>query len=214
MNKDIDKDGNGANKTEGKPKREIKNKEFAEKPKRNNKTVTSAEPISKHSDKFRKPKQFDKPVNLEIDKRNKLIIKLFRMIDLPIRLIGDDVHPAIVYNDEIELNCKINNFELIFLDAPSSKNVIYTVKLNHNPIFDKNQILKCISDYKAKSVFKVALDSKPKLFLTGYAFLNKEEKLGRYPIFSSYNPRIYFSEEKAKEISEELKSNGYSAIFE
>lgn len=168
-----------------------------------------------------KGKKFDKKftgkkteVNDVTERRNKLLIKFFRLIDLPVRLIGDDDKPDMIYNEEVILNAFVNNFELNFTDSPTSKNVVYSVKLNENPRFDKNRILQCLTEYKARAIFRVSLKTTPKLYLTGYNFLNKEEKLGRYPVFSSYNPKIYFTEEKAKEIANELNNDGYQAIHE
>jgi len=149
-----------------------------------------------------------------IERRNKFLVKFFSLIDLPVRMIGDDNSPAMIYNEEVVLNAYVHNFELRFTDSPISKNVVYTVKLTDNPRFDKNRILQCLSEYKARAVYKVVLKTIPKLYLTGYNFLNKAEKLGRYPVFSSYNPKIYFSEEKAKEIVSELNSDGYQAVCE
>jgi hypothetical protein len=168
-----------------------------------------------------KGKKFDKKftgkkleANDVTERRNKLLIKFFRLIDLPVRLIGDDDKPEMLYNEEVILNATVNNFELNFTDSPTSNNVVYTVKLNENPRFDKNRILQFLTEYKARAIFKVALKTTPKLYLAGYNFLNKEEKLGRYPVFSGYNPKIYFTEEKAKEIVKELISDGYQAVYE
>jgi hypothetical protein len=149
-----------------------------------------------------------------ITKRNKLLVNFFKLIGLPVRVIGDETYPDMVYNEEVTLNAFVNNFELNFTDAPKSKNVIYTVKLNENPRFDKNKILSCISDYPSRAIYKVAIKTTPTLYLSGYNFLNKEEKQGRYPVFSSYNPKIYFTEEKAKEIINELIQDGYGAVLE
>lgn len=149
-----------------------------------------------------------------INKRNKLLVKLFKLIGLPIRVVGDKTYPDLIYNEEVVLNTFVNNFELNFTDAPKSKNILYTVKLNDNPRFDKNKILSCISDYQSRAIFKVAIKTTPILYLSGYNFLNKEEKQGRYPVFSSYNPKIYFTEEKAKEIVNELIQDGYEAVLE
>lgn len=149
-----------------------------------------------------------------INKRNKLLVNFFKLIGLPVKVIGDKTYPDMVYNDEVMLNAFVNNFELNFTDSPNSKNVIYTVKLNENPRFDKNKILSCISNYPSRAIYKVAIKTTPTLYLSGYNFLNKEEKQGRYPVFSSYNPKIYFTEEKAKEIINELIQDGYGVVLE
>lgn len=148
-----------------------------------------------------------------IERRNRYLLKFFSLLDLPIRIIGDENSPAMIYNNEIVLNAYVHNFELRFTDSPVSKNVIYTIKLNENPRFDKNRVLLCLSEYKARPVYKVSLNTNPILYLTGYNFLNKDEKLGRYPVFSAYNPKVYFTEDKAKEITSELKMDGYDSKY-
>jgi hypothetical protein len=89
-------------------------------------------------------------------------------------------------------------------------NLIYTVKLTEKPNFDKNKVLSCISDYEKRVLTKIQLkNTKPILYLSGYNFLDKENKEGKYPVFSSYVPKIYFSDEKAKDVIEELSKDGY-----
>ncbi len=62
---------------------------------------------------------------------------------------------------------------------------------------------------KQNSDYKVVLVGSPELFLSGYNFLNKEELLGRYPVFSAHDPKIYFKTEKANEVCLELENEGY-----
>lgn len=202
MNSDKDKDPNNNVSGSNNKKKSYKKKPF----------------IKNDSEKKVVKKPFFKKVaetpSETITKRNKLLVKLFKLIGLPIRVIGDETYPDLIYNEEVVLNTIVNNFELNFTDAPKSKNILYTVKLNDNPRFDKNKILSCISDYPSRAIFKVAIKTTPTLYLSGYNFLNKEEKQGRYPVFSSYNPKIYFTDDKAKEIINELIQDGYEAILE
>ena len=152
----------------------------------------------------------------EIIKRRNLRLKnFFEICQLPIRLIGDNNSPAMVLNDKHVLNCYIHNFELRFTDNPIQGNIIYTVKLTEKPNFDKNKVMSCINDYEKRQLYKIRLNnSKPILYLSGYNFLNKEEKEGRYPVFSSYIPKVYFSEEKANEVLNELSNDGYDLVID
>ena len=145
-----------------------------------------------------------------IKKRNKRLLEFFKLCGLSVRLIGDENSPAMVYDNKYILNAYVHNFELRFTDSPFQGNVVYLVKLTAKPNFDRNKIISCIDDYQKREVYKIRVkDSTPQLFLSGYNFLNKDEKLGRYPVFSAYYPKVYFSEEKATEISNELNQDGY-----
>lgn len=144
-------------------------------------------------------------------KRNKRIIDFFKLVGLSVNILGNENTPAIVYNDSCILNAYVHNFELRFTDHHNQGNVIYTIKLTEKPSFDKNRVMNCINDYEKRPVFKVAVKgSNPRLYLSGYNFLNKDEKLGRYPVFASYNPKVFFTKEKTDDICEELNIDGYS----
>jgi hypothetical protein len=147
-----------------------------------------------------------------IVRRNKRLSDFFKLLGLNVKVIGNVNNPPMIINDEFILNAYVHNFELRFTDSPNQGNVLYIVKLTEKPLFDKNKILSAINDYEKRPVFKVYLkDCSPTIYLSGYNFLNKEEKLGRYPVFSSYSPKVYFNKEKADEISDELIADGYSA---
>lgn len=149
------------------------------------------------------------------ERRNRLLIKFFRLIDVPVRLVGNLNRPAIIYDEQVVLNAYVHNFELRFTDAPYDSNIIYTVELSENPKFDKNTVLKCLSEYKARAIYKIYLKgSEPKLYLAGYNYLNKEEKLGRYPVFSAYNAIIHFTEDGVKTKVDELNTHGYKTAYE
>lgn len=152
----------------------------------------------------------------EIIKRRNLRIKnFFKICEMSIRLIGDKNSPAMIINDKYVINAYIHNFELRFTDNPVQGNIIYTVKLTEKPNFDKNKVMSCINDHEKRQLYKIRLNnSKPTLYLSGYNFLNKEESEGRYPVFSSYIPKVYFSEERAKEICTDLSKDGYDLVVE
>ena len=145
-----------------------------------------------------------------INRRNQRIKDFFNLCGISIRLLGNKNAPAMVIDDKFVLNCYVHNFELRFTDNPMQGNLIYTVKLTEKPNFDKNKVLSCINDYEKRVLTKIQLkNTNPILYLSGYNFLNKESKEGKYPVFSSYVPKIYFLEEKAKEIIDELSKDGY-----
>jgi hypothetical protein len=163
---------------------------------------------------FQKPyknfKQKRESLDDIIDRRNKRLTDFFKLCDISVRIIGDKNSPAIIYQDAYVLNAYVHNFELRFTDNPDNGNVIYTVKLTEKPNFDKNTIQQAILSYPKKSVYTIKLwGTSPTLMLSGYNFLNKEQKLGRYPVFSAYHPKIYFTQEKAEEIMAQLAEDGY-----
>jgi hypothetical protein len=154
--------------------------------------------------------------NLEdvIERRNLRIKQFFELCKIQIRLIGDKNTPAIIIDDSYVLNCYVHNFELRFTDQVIQGNIVYTVKLTEKPNFDKNKVMSCINDFEKRKVFKIQVNnSNPKLYLSGYNFLDKIKKDGRYPVFSSYIPKVYFSKEKAEEIVNTLSNDGYDLVI-
>ena len=150
-----------------------------------------------------------------VPRRNQQLVNFFRKNGFgtqDIRIIGDENSPAILYKDEHILNCHVHNFELKFTDAPFDGNIIKTYRLvSDDNIPDvRDQIIQLIQEYPARRVYKVFLkNGRNDLFLCGWNHLNPEERLGRYPVFGMYKPKVYFTKEKAQEIAEELKEDGY-----
>jgi hypothetical protein len=189
------------------------NKEYVKK-ENFKKEYAKKEYVAKSQKKVYVKKEYSKKEELPelVVRRNKRLSEFFKLLGLNVKIIGNVNNPPMTINDEFILNAYVHNFELRFTDNPNQGNVIYVVKLTEKPLFDKNKVLSAINDYEKRPVFKVYLqDCTPTLYISGYNFLNKEEKLGRYPLFSAYSPRVYFSKEKADEIYNELKSDGYSA---
>lgn len=164
-----------------------------------------------------KPKKTHESLDDLIDRRNQRLDEFFKLLNLPIRTIGNKNHPAFVYEEKYILNAYVHNFELRFTDNCNQGNVVYMVKLTEKPLFDKNKIMSCIENYDKREVKKISLSNtigNPKLYLSGYNFLNKKEKLGRYPVFSAYIPKVYFTEENAESVLSELIGDGYSVELE
>lgn len=188
-----------------------------------------------------------------ISKRNNRLSKLFKSMDLPISIMGDENTPVILFDDKFIVNAYVHNFELRFMDNHTGGNCIYMIKLLETPEFSKEKVLECIHNYPVRYVNKIVLNQtihplylvgynysdkvnserfpvlgsseknclnnevvnnsilndKSAFYLTGHNYLDKEQGLGKYPVFSTVNPVVYFSEQKAKEVSEELKNEGY-----
>ena len=164
------------------------------------------EPFDKNKKPFKKQDDLD----VVIERRNRRLKEFFDLTGLYIRIIGDENSPAVILNDSHVLNAYVHNFELNFTDSHAQGNIIYKVKLTEKPLYDHERVMSCIMDYPKRPVYKVALEgSDPTLFLSGYNFLNRDKGLGRYPVFSAYAPKVYFTIEKATEICLELDKDGY-----
>jgi hypothetical protein len=140
------------------------------------------------------------------ERRNTRLARFFDNLGLPARLIGDANSPAIIIDDAIVLSGYVKNFELRFTDIPSHGQVIYTVKLLHQQIIDRDEVYRVILSSEHRSVYRISLES-TKLFLAGYNFVDKINSKGRYPVFSTVNPKIYFSEQSAKESVEAINND-------
>jgi hypothetical protein len=140
-------------------------------------------------------------INFDIsdrERRNSRLAKFFNNLGLPARLIGDANSPAIIIDDAMVLSGYVKNFELRFTDVPSHGQVIYTIKLLHQQIVDRDEVFRVILSSEHRPVYRINLVG-TKFFLAGYNFVDKQNSQGRYPVFSTINPKIYFSEASAKE---------------
>ncbi len=159
----------------------------------------------------------DLVLHLAILDRNAFLKKYFERFfpNNNIRIVGDINKPNVVIDFEYSLACYCKNFDLMFLDKVDQGNVLFTVKLNNSYIYDISKINNWLQNSQHKKLFKVALkissdqSEQPTLFVSGWNYLDKENKTGKYPVFSEYEPKVYFTQEKAKEIARELTENNY-----
>jgi hypothetical protein len=140
------------------------------------------------------------------ERRNTRLVRFFDSLGLPARLIGDANSPAIIIDDAVVLSGYVKNFELRFTDIPSHGQVIYTIKLLHQQIIDRDEIFRVILSSEHRSVYRINLEG-TNMFLAGYNFVDKQNSKGRYPVFSTINPKIYFSEQSARESVEAIESD-------
>jgi len=146
------------------------------------------------------------------DRRNSRIIKLFESNGItPIRLIGNPEKPSIIYQERTCLSVFAHNFDLHFTDKPFGGNRTATVKLTAKIKANREELLKLIDNCEHRPIFKVKLGG-TNLFLTGYNFMKPEKSKGRYPVFARHKPKVYFTEEKAKEVCSEMIDLEYETI--
>lgn len=108
-------------------------------------------------------------------------------------------------------------FFVNFHDRPFKGNLLFSIKLTGNNEYHEDDLYKInawlSNTHYHRPVFKIISRCEhcdgDSVYLTGYNFEDAEEKKGRYPVFSKKCPKIYFTREKAFEIAEQLKIDGY-----
>ncbi len=157
-----------------------------------------------------------------VERRNAYLLSFFKKM-LPhriVRIMGDKNKPAVVIDDEFIAACYASNFQLRLLDDNEHGAVVMCVKLKEDTVLevgDDDMFHSWLNNAKHKKAYRVVLDvtmgsitEVRYLFLSGWN-VHKDDKGVRYPVFASYDPKIYFSEEKAKEVSEALQSQHYDS---
>jgi hypothetical protein len=148
-----------------------------------------------------------------IEKRNHRLLRFFEVNKLtPVRIIGDTNAPAIIYQEKMVLSAYVHNFDLHFTDKPHGGEIIKTYKLTAKVLEVRIELLQIIEAFPQRPVYKIRLKEMKNLFLTGYNFMkpDKESPKGKFPVFARHKPKIYFSQDKAEEISYFLSDLGYS----
>lgn len=147
-----------------------------------------------------------------IEKRNKELFKFFNKI-FPNKitlLILNQSTPNVIYEDEKCLSCYVFNFELRLTDSPQKEKIICSINLLEEK-YDIDKILFWLEKCQHMKMHKVKLDTAfPPLYLSGYNFTDRENKKNKYPVFSHYNPKLYFQKKKAEEIANQLMEEGYN----
>jgi hypothetical protein len=185
--------------------------ESSRKPKRD----SEGEGLDASTDTPKRNKRNDDELKEIIAKRNYRLEKLFKALNINVRIIGDPNTPNMILDERFILNAYVHNFELRFVDKPFDGSVIYTVKLTEYPSYDKKQIEDAIYEYSHRIAYKVYLsDSKPRLYLSGYNFTDRTNGTGRYPVFAASGPKIYFTNEKAVDVAAEISQLGYTVSVE
>jgi hypothetical protein len=146
-------------------------------------------------------------------RRNKRLKSLFSRFGINVRLVGDENKPAVIKDESTVLSCYVKNFDLHFTKEPFSDEIIKTIKLKQEPEITKFELLEVMELCKHRSVYKVKLAGSD-LYLVGYNYLNSEDAVGRYPVFAKHKPKVYFDQEYAQSVAENLQTDGYSIVIE
>lgn len=134
-----------------------------------------------------------------------------------IRLIGDEQNPAVIYKNEFCLSCYVKNFDLYLKDSDTKDggegNIMHVIKLTadlDDEIIDKVREWYACSNHRY--VHRIELGNSG-LFLSGYNFLIKKKSEGKYPVFSKYKSKIYFTKTRAEEILKECEIHNHNLII-
>lgn len=148
-----------------------------------------------------------------VAKRNRRLKEFFAAFSIKVRIIGDKNAPSVIWNDECALSCYVHNFNLHFTDEPFNGKIIKTFKLTEEVKAEMEDIKYAIGNANHRPVYKIYLKgSTPNLYLCGYNYEDKQNSIGRYPVFSAVEPKIYFSKEKSTDITDELRKFGYDLV--
>lgn len=136
-----------------------------------------------------------------IRERNEFLSALFKAMGIfdRIKMVGDIEKPAFIWDGEKNLSMHIKNYHLIFKDKPFG-NEVHRVKLSYKTHLDTDWFNEWVSNSIHGDTFKIAIkvtNGCPPLFLSGFNYVDKENKLGKYPVFSHQDPRVFFSKENA-----------------
>jgi hypothetical protein len=135
-----------------------------------------------------------------IERRNRRLLEFFRLSGLTdVRIIGDENNPAVIYKNVYCLSCFVHNFELRFTNKPDNGEVVHVEKLTSQARMDKNELIAMLDKYEHRRVYRVKITDQ-QLYLAGYNFIDKSIPDTRYPVFSRFNPKIYFSKDYAVEL--------------
>jgi metallophosphoesterase superfamily enzyme len=151
--------------------------------------------------------------NEEISERNGLLIELIKELDLGIHIIDLPHKPKLLSADYTrQLSAYVKNFHLI-LTVGNTDEVYLDIRLK--PIRNmevesiKQMILTWLVIYEHKNIHTLVLEDAD-LFVTGFNHHNKILKKNPYPVFSRFDPIIYYELEKAESTKERF--NEYNLI--
>lgn len=145
----------------------------------------------------------------EISERNGLLIDLIRELDLDLHIIGLPHSPKLTNIDySIQYFGYCKNFHFLLMDGNSD---IPYLDIRLKPIKNmdledlKPKILNWMGIFTHQEIHALKL-ANTKLYVSGFNHHNKILKTNPYPVFSEFDPILYYSFEKAAEISERFSS--------
>ncbi|MBL7856734.1 MAG: hypothetical protein JNM57_03520 [Cyclobacteriaceae bacterium] len=158
--------------------------------------------------------KFKSPVNPEltgiVQKRNRRLQAFFSSKNLDVRLHGDAQNPLMVLCGCVGLSAYVKNFDLILLNKPNQGDVVKTFKLTEIVQGTREEVIEWIKEYPQMPLFRIQY-SKSDLWLCGFNFRDREQRLGRFPVFAREDFHLYKRKAYAEEIHTMLANDGYDA---
>jgi hypothetical protein len=158
--------------------------------------------------KFKNPVRPD--LTPTIQKRNRRLQAFFNAKNLDVRLHGDAQNPLMVLCGCVGLSAYVHNFDLRMLDKPNQGEVMNVFKLTEIVQGTRDEIVDWLQKYPQMPLYRIQ-HANSKLYLCGFNFVDREQKLGRYPVFAREDYHIYKQREAAEDILNMLKEDGYEA---
>lgn len=148
-----------------------------------------------------------------LDERNERLLSFFHLNGISnIRIIGNAEDPGIIYKNEVRLSCYVKEMNLILLDGINGE-VISTLALNTPEVLNAEGLLiDFVENIEHRKVWKIMLKEMYGLFLTGYNYMDRKIKQGKYPVFATMEPRIFMSKENALDIISHLPEYNLKVI--
>ncbi|MFV2015961.1 MAG: hypothetical protein ACC656_11055, partial [Candidatus Heimdallarchaeota archaeon] len=132
----------------------------------------------------------------------------FNFLNIPVRIIGDKNNPAVIYKELVCLSAYVHNFNLNFTNVPFEGKVVHSEKLTYKINTNRNEILSIIKNNIHRPIYNIKIKNQD-LFLAGYNFLDRQQSVGKYPVFARHNYKIYFSLNYAENIVDNYIKEGY-----
>jgi len=161
--------------------------------------------------------KFKSPVNPEltgiVQKRNRRLQAFFSSKNLDVRLHGDAQNPLMVLCGCVGLSAYVKNFDLILLNKPNQGDTVKTFKLTEIVQGTREEIVEWIKSFPQMPLYRIQ-HARSELWLCGFNFRDREQRLGRFPVFAREDFHLYKRKAYAEEIWSMLKTDGYEVSVE
>lgn len=144
-----------------------------------------------------------------IKRRNEFLELLFADCNIPVRIIGDEHKPMIVYDERVFLSAWVRNFDLIFKPNSASSQEWRRIKLKKNHGISGVMLMDTIQMCEHRAVIKLCLNNDHKICHVGSDYRDRKNSTGRYPVFGEYRHKVYFDKTAAYVKCKELTETGY-----
>ena len=157
--------------------------------------------------------------NQEITDRNRklrhLFIKIYSMFGggrTFIRLVGSPNKPRVLIGESHIIDGYVSDNMFIMMNGD---NKLCEINLNSDVYALSNKQLENINDnIFLRDIYKIRFEDSI-LYLSGYKYFSSEKsQKNGYPVFSKYNPKIFYDYEYAEKSVHKLKNFGYNVKVE